>query len=145
MDLYSSYTFSDLLTIGLTDYFFPDEIFGYDYFETRRDSSDHILEGFTSFNGLENLPLTLLVGYNFYNDSHHSVYIELGYSFSMFDIFIGAGSGIYTTDNQFNVVNMGIRASKKIKITENFRLPVSTTFIMNPQAKAVHLVFGLSL
>jgi hypothetical protein len=145
MDLYVSYTFSDMVTVGLIDYFFPDEIFGYDYFETRRDSSGHVLEGYASFDGLENLQLTFLIGYNFYNDSHHSIYFELGYSFSIFDVFLGAGNGIYTTDNNFNVVNMGVTASKEIKITEKFGLPVSTSFILNPQAKAVHLVFGISL
>ena len=145
LDLYASYTFSDVVAIGVTDYFSPNEIFGYDYFETRRDSSGHVLEGFASFNGLENLPLTLLVGYNLYNDRHNSIYLELGYSFSIFDIFLGAGNGIYTTDNNFNVVNLGITASKEIKITERFGLPVSTSLIMNPQAKVVHLVFGISL
>jgi len=40
---------------------------------------------------------------------------------------------------------MGVTASKEIKITEKFGLPVPTSFILNPQAKAVHLVFGISL
>ena len=35
LDLYASYTIQEMVTIGLTDYFFPDEILGYDYFETR--------------------------------------------------------------------------------------------------------------
>jgi len=145
LDLYASYTIQEMVTIGLTDYFFPDEIFGYDYFETRRDSSGHVLEGFASFNGTENLPLTFLMGVNFYNDSHNSVYFEVGYGFSIFDVFLGMGNGIYTTDNNFNLVNIGITASKTIQLTEKFGLPLSTSFIMNPEAKAVHLVFGISL
>jgi hypothetical protein len=145
LDLYASYTFSDMVTIGFTDYFFPDEIFGYDYFETRRDSSGHVLEGFASFNGLENLPLTFLVGYNFYNDSFNSIYFEVGYGFSIFDVFLGMGNGIYTTDINFNVVNIGVTASKTIQLTEKFGLPISTSFILNPEAKAVHLVFGITL
>lgn len=145
LDLYATYTFSDVVTIGITDYFFPDEIFGYDYYEYRGDSSTHILEGMASFNGLENLPLTFMVGYNFAYDSQNSTYFELGYSFSILDIFLGAGNGFYTTDGKFNIVNLGIGVSKDIKITERFSLPISASFITNPQAEKVHFVFGISL
>ena len=145
LDLYATYTFSDVVTIGITDYFFPDEIFGYDYYEFRGDSSAHILEGMASFNGLENLPLTFMVGYNFAYDSQNSTYFELGYSFSILDIFLGAGNGFYTTDGKFNIVNLGISVSKDIKITEKFSLPISASFITNPQAEKVHFVFGISL
>jgi hypothetical protein len=145
LDLYASYTFSDVVTIGITDYFFPDEVFGYDYYEFRTDSSAHILEGMASFNGLENLPLTFMVGYNFAYDSQNSTYFELGYSFSILDIFLGAGNGFYTSDGNFNVVNLGIAVSKNIKITERFSLPVSASFITNPEAEKVHFVFGISL
>ncbi len=145
LDFYANYTFSDVVTIGIIDYFFPDEIFGYDYYEFRGDSSAHILEGMASFNGLENLPLTLMVGYNFAGDSQNSTYLELGYSFSILEIFLGAGNGFYTSDGKFNVVNLGITVSKDIKITEKFGLPISASFITNPEAKKVHFVFGISL
>ncbi len=145
LDLYATYTISDVVTIGITDYFFPDEIFGYDYYEFRGDSSAHILEGMASFNGLKNFPLTFMVGYNFAYDSQNSTYFELGYSFSILDIFLGAGNGFYTTDGKFNIVNLGISVSKDIKITEKFSLPISASFITNPQAEKVHFVFGISL
>jgi hypothetical protein len=145
MDLYASYTFSEVVTIGITDYFFPDELFGYDYYDYRKDSTSHILEGMASFNGLENLPLSLMVGYNFAGDSQNSTYLELGYSFSILEVFLGAGNGFYTTDGNFNVVNVGITVSKDIPITEKFSLPVSASFITNPEAGKVHFVFGISL
>jgi hypothetical protein len=145
LDFYANYTFSDLVTIGITDYFFPDEIFGYDYYEYRADSTSHILEGMASFNGLENLPLTFMVGYNFAGDSQNSTYLELGYSFSILNIFLGAGNGFYTSDGNFNIVNVGISVSKDIKVTEKFSIPISASFITNPEAKKVHFVFGISL
>jgi hypothetical protein len=145
LDFYANYTFADVVTIGITDYFFPDEIFGYDYYEFRGDSSAHILEGMASFNGLENLPLTLMIGYNFAGDSQNSTYVELGYSFSILNVFLGAGNGFYTTNGKFNVVNLGIGVSKDLKITERFSLPISATFITNPEAEKVHFVFGISL
>jgi hypothetical protein len=145
LDLYVFYTFSDVVTIGITDYFFPDEVFGYDYYEYRKDSTSHILEGMARFNGQENLPLTFMIGYNITGDSQNSTYLELGYSFSILDIFLGAGNGCYSTDGNFNVVNIGITVSKDIPVTEKFSLPVSASFITNPEAGKVHFVFGISL
>ncbi len=144
MDLYVSYTIKDVVTAGVTDYFFPNEVFGYDYYEYRKDSTNHVMEGFATFNGLENLPLTATVGVNFYNDSNNSIYFELGYGFSILDVFLGAGNGIYTTDGNFGLVNLGIKASKEIPVTEKYGLPVSVSLITNPDAGQIHLVFGIS-
>ncbi|PLW91873.1 MAG: hypothetical protein C0592_13585 [Marinilabiliales bacterium] len=43
------------------------------------------------------------------------------------------------------VVNLGVTASKEIKITENFSIPVFSQLVFNPMAEDVFLVFGLSL
>jgi hypothetical protein len=144
MDLYATYTIADIVTVGVTDYFFPRESdYNYNYFDYGSDTTGHLIEGMVSFNGLDNLPLSLMVGYNMINDN--SVYVELGYSFSILDMFLGAGNGIYTSEDGFGVVNMGISSSKDIPITENFSLPVSASLITNPDAKQIHLVFGISL
>lgn len=144
MDLYFNYTILELVTVGAIDYFFPDEVFGYDYYEFRQDSSAHVIEAIATFTGLENLPLSATLGLNVYNDSNHSIYFELGYSFSILDVFLGAGNGIYTTDTDFGLVNVGISASKEIAITDKYGLPISASLITNPNAKQVHLVFGVS-
>ncbi len=49
--------------------------------------------------------------------------------------FYGSGPGI---------VNLGVTASKKIKITNNYSLPVTASFITNPQAQRVYFIFGFS-
>jgi hypothetical protein len=144
MDLYLNYTITGLVSVGVVDYFFPDEVFGYDYYEWRKDSSNHVLEATATFNGLENLPLTATLGVNLFNDSNHSIYLELGYGFSILDVFVGVGNGIYTTDADFGVVNVGIKAGKEIPITDKYGLPISASLITNPNAKQVHLVFGVS-
>jgi hypothetical protein len=144
MDLYLNYTITGMVSVGVVDYFFPDEVFGYDYYEWRNDSSNHVLEATATFNGLENLPLTATLGVNLFNDSNHSIYLELGYGFSILDVFVGVGNGIYTTDAYFGVVNVGIKAGKEIPITDKYGLPISASLITNPNAKQVHLVFGVS-
>ncbi|KPK82383.1 MAG: hypothetical protein AMS27_14605 [Bacteroides sp. SM23_62_1] len=144
VDLYANFTMKELLTISCTDYFFPDEIRGYNYYEFRKDSSAHIIEGMLKFNGTENLPLTLMAGINIYNDPDNSVYFEAGYSLSVLNLFVGAGNGFYTTDGKFNFINIGISATKDLPITEKYSLPLSASFITNPQAGRVYLVFGVS-
>ncbi len=140
MDLYLSYTVRDFVTAGITDYFFPDENLGYDYF----DYDTHVFEPFVSFNGLEDLPLSAMLGVNVAGDDENSIYFELGYGFSIFDVFLGGGNGIYTTDTDFGIVNVGLTATKEIQITDQYALPISASLITNPEAKAIHLVFGLS-
>ena len=144
VDLYAMYTFKELFTITFTDYFFPDEIRGYNYYELRKDSSAHIIEGMVRYNGNEKVLLTFMAGINVFNDPANSVYFEAGYTLSIVNFFLGAGNGIYTTDGKFNFVNIGISAYKNLPITDKYSLPLSASFITNPQAGRVYLVFGIS-
>ena len=148
MDLYATYSIMDMFSVTVTDYFFPDEFSGYNYFEFNADSGSlHIIEGAVSFDGTDNLPLSVMAAYNLVNDE--SFYLELGYSFPFMDVFLGAGNGFYTVedpgdDDKFGIVNLGISTSREIPITEKFSLPLSASLICNPNAKGIHLVFGIS-
>jgi len=51
-------------------------------------------------------------------------------------------SGFY--GNGPGIVNLGFSASKSLKITNSYSLPLSVSFIINPQAERVYLVFGIS-
>ena len=55
--------------------------------------------------------------------------------------FIGE-SGYY--GNGAGIVNVGLTLSKGIKITDNYSLPITTSFIINPNSKKVFLIFGIS-
>ena len=143
MDLYLNYNIMDIVSVGVVDYFFPAELTGYKYFDYSTDFQ-HILEATATFTGLEDIPLTATVGVNMINDPNNSFYVELGYGFSIFDLFLGAGNGIYTTDQNFNVVNLGITASKEIPVTDRYSIPISASLITNPEAQKVYLVFGIS-
>jgi len=121
-----------------------------------------------SFNGTENLPLSLLIATNFYGDdldsegnSRFSSYAELGYSLETgagvsIDLFAGANltaqseadkeaelDGFY--GNKAGLINIGATAGKEIEITEKFSLPVSASLITNPMAGNIFFVFGISL
>ena len=112
LDMIVSYTFKGMLTLMVTDYFFPglyndkhDQ-----YFYYCQDSTGHVFEGMVMFNGTAKIPFTLMVATNFYgNDARrmkeindttfvedglqYSTYIELGFKKSIkrfdFNAFVG--------------------------------------------------------
>jgi Bacterial protein of unknown function (Gcw_chp). len=151
-DLYLSYTTpNNLLTFATTDYFFPNEAVAKNhYFNYNKNETGHIMEGSISLNPSAKLPIGLLAGYNFYgSDKNNSVYLELLYNATLngvpLSVFCGGTTdkGIYGTEA--GVVNLGVKTTKEVKITETFKLPISASFITNPQTGNVFLVFGLTL
>ncbi len=118
LDLNLKYTFlKDMVSIGLTDYYFPNEAGGVDPFDYRKDYTTHILEGMASFNGTKSLPISLLFSMNFYgNDAakiekdpasadfnkkvgiQYSSYLELGYAASIqnYSLNLFAGANLNT-------------------------------------------------
>lgn len=173
VDLYLGYTFKQMLTLTFTDYFFPGLNTGAkdNYFEYAADSTGHVFEGMISFDGTDKVPFTLLFAMNIYgNDARKinddgttgnivmSKYLEVGYlhSFKLFDInpFLGLaldkpasgiGSDAFYLNDKVGVINLGLKASKDIRITENYSLPVQCSIITNPEASKVYLVFGITL
>lgn len=148
-DLYASYSFNYGLSIGITDYYYQ----GAPYFRYTTDSSSHAFElnlgyeikGF-SFSGNYIINKASEGGPANMGDD---LYFELGYSFEYFDVFIGAGNGWHTFEDPgksdvFEIVNIGISASKELKIAESFSLPVSVTVILNPQTETFNIVGTIS-
>lgn len=121
-DLYLSYTLKDVISLTVTDYFFPDETVGRNqYFNYNMDwtkidagtkgQTGHVMEAALSFNGTDNIPVSLMFAMNIWGaDSRKYVdqsgvmvpedkivmskYIELGYSTEIkgvaLDVFAGA-------------------------------------------------------
>jgi hypothetical protein len=165
-DLYLSYNIKDMFTLTMTDYFLPDETLDKNnYFEFDEDSTGHVLEGSISFDGTEKIPFTFFAAINFWGadarkadgKKQYSTYIELGFNGTCkeidYNLFAGftpnspdeekGETGFY--GNKAGFINLGITISKEIQITDKFSLPVTTSFIINPQAENVFLVFGISL
>ncbi len=143
-DIYAGYSFG-AVSLGFTDYSFPVDGISDGYFQMK----NHIGEATLSFDGIENFPLSILLGINVYNDDANSVYTEIGYPFTIgateLSAFVGAGNEIYSVDGEFAVTNFGISAAKDIKITDSFSLGVSTSAIFNPDTEDAYLVFLISL
>jgi hypothetical protein len=153
-----TYEFSNGMSIGgiVTDYYFPSAGIPWGNFNNY-DNPDgggaHTIEGGLSIEGPESFPVTLSGFINVYNDAGNNTYFQIDYSSTVaeipLDFFIGAAggstenSGYYGTE-KFNVINLGVGASKSIKVTEDYSIPISVTFIINPRAEVSYLVFGLT-
>jgi len=147
-DPFISYTAPFGLTLSVNDYYYPE----LDLFDVSDTSGSHGLEliGAYEFKGL-----SLTVGY-IVNEAPGAgtkggdTYVQAGYSFKNFDIFIGAGNGWYvptnigSDENEFKICNIGISTSKEIKITESFKIPVFGQIIVNPDQEKLFLVVGLT-
>jgi hypothetical protein len=171
-DLYVTYTFKKLIGLTVTDYFFPSDLVSArnNYFNYDSETTGHVFEGMLTFNGTKHIPFTLVFAMNFYGadrrkmnedgtsgDIFFSKYAELGYHTSLkgvdINAFIGAaldnpdedkGEQGYYYNLSAGIINLGVKASKKIPVTEKYQLPVQASLIFNPEAENIFIVFGIS-
>lgn len=148
IDGYLSYSFGDFGLL-LTDYYFPDAGTKIGKFDGDGVGA-HTVEIGASYSG----PVSISAYYNLHNDIGNNMYFEIGYSTAVGDVgldfVIGGTPGSednpgYYGPTSFAIINIGITASKSIKVTEDFELPVFTSFILNPQVEVAYMVFGISL
>lgn len=150
-DLYATVAVSDLFSITVIDYFFPSERATNNYLSFGANTN-HVYEAILSFSGTTSFPIELTLATNFAGASTGSSYIEASYSKTSKNIeytlfaggVFGDTDGYYLTDGS-GLINLGIRLSKKMKITQSFSLPINTAFVINPDAENVFLTFGFSL
>lgn len=147
MDLYLGYTLGHF-SVLVTDYYFPNSGGKYGNYD---DPGAHTLEVGLSYGGSESFPLSVTAFMNVYNDEDNTVYFELGYSTEVSDVavdlFVGGtpgGDGGYYGTTEFNLINIGVTASKDVKITDDFSLPVFSSYVLNPNTEVAYLVFGVS-
>ncbi len=151
-DLWASYTVAAdngaSFSLGFTDYYFPAP----DAADGFRNGDAHTLELSLGFTGPESFPVSLYGGMLVYNDDDSSVYLEAGLPVTAVegvDLDLVAGmvtgaSGFYGTEGAA-LINLGVSAGSEIEITDSFALPVSVSWIVNPDADRSYLVFGMSL
>lgn len=141
-DLYASYSFDFGLGIMVNDYFFPADYSGKlasgNYFNLEDDY--HVFElglsyttgGFT------------LSAYKFLN-LDEAMYLEASYAFKNATLFVGAGDESYSTNGEFNVVNLGLKVSKEVAISDKYSVSPFASFIVNPNQEQAFLVVGVTL
>ncbi len=144
LDFSVSYSINSF-SLLVTDYYFPNSGLKLGKLKT---PGAHTIEAGLSYNGTKNFPLSFSGFVNLYNDEDNSMYLELNYSTNVSDVnidfFLGGGNHIYTISGKFNLINIGIKASKEIKISDSFSLPVFSSYILNPNTEKDYLVFGIA-
>ena len=155
-DLTLGYTIG-ALNIGVTDYWFNA---GLDpenrYFKYEAHGTNHVFEAnigydlgpasiqwFTNFAGND--------GANKDGKRAYSSYVELTVPFKLatVDWTATAGAVPFETDfygtNGFAVTNLALKATKNIKVTETFSVPIFGQVVANPCSQRAYLVFGFTL
>ncbi|WP_028911513.1 hypothetical protein [Prevotella sp. MA2016] len=140
--------------IGITDYWFntPEErYFLYDAHKTSHifeanvgyDFGAASIQWFTNFAGND--------GLNKDGKRAYSSYVELNVPFKLAtcDWTATAGAVPYATDyygvNGFAVTNLALKATKDIKITDSFSIPVFGQIAANPASQKAYFVFGFTI
>jgi uncharacterized protein (TIGR02001 family) len=159
-DFYGGYNFdlksSGSIYVGYTDYMFPGAGFDLTNFNNYDDpagAGSHFIEINAAYSGPESCPISVAFNMFVHNVKDNPIYFELGYSIPVKDVSLslflggsaGDGAAYYGSTNKLDVVNTGIKASKEIKITDSFSIPVFGSVFANPATKSLFYVVGLSL
>ena len=140
-DLWASYTVTAgngaSISLGFTDYYFPSPDAEHGF----RNADAHTLELSLGFSGPESFPVSLYGGMLVQGDENNSVYLEASFPVDAVegvDVGLVAGmvageSGFYGTEGAA-LVNLGVSAGTEVEITDSFALPVSVSWIVNPDA-----------
>lgn len=157
-DLTLGYTYKGF-NVGITDYWFND---GLDsekrYFKYDAHGTNHVFEanvgydfGFASLQWFTNFAGN--DGVNKKGKRAYSSYFEVNVPFKLFTVDWAGTAGFvpYATDfynghtNGFAVTNLSLRATKAIKVTDSFSIPIFGQVTANPCTQKAYLVFGLTL
>ena len=143
--------------IGITDYWFTE---GLDpegrYFKYDAHGTNHVFEATV---GYDFGPLSLQWYTNFAGNDGvnkdgkraYSSYVEANVPFRLAtcDWTATAGAVPYATDfygtSGFAVTNLSLKATKDIRVTDSFSIPVFAQVAANPCAQKAYLVFGFTL
>ena len=155
LDLILGYTIGGF-SISVTDYWFtsgPDPTCS--YFRYGHGVTNHVFEATVGYDfGFLSLAWsTNFAGNDFTGEGKQafSSYFELNVPFSLggVDWTATAGAVPFATDfygaERFAVTNLMLTASKDIRITDSFSIPVFAQLAANPYASKLYLVFGFTL
>lgn len=151
-DLTLGYTFGGF-SVSVTDYWFNSNP---KYFDYEAHTTSHVFEAqvgydfgvvnvnwFTNFAGAD--------GVNKDGDRAYSSYIQVGIPFKLggleWEAEVGAtpwATDFYAEADGFAVCDVAVQATKELKLSQTFSLPVFAKAAWNPATEGAHFVVGLS-
>lgn len=150
--------------VGVTDYWFNQgvtwdgtEVSDAKYFKYGAHETTHVWEanvgydfGFLVFNWYTNIGGN--DGYNKSGDRAYSSYMELSAPFKLagldWSATVGAvpyATSFYAKANGFAVTNVSVKATKDIKVTKSWSIPVFAQVMTNPSTQKAFFVAGFTL
>lgn len=153
-DLTAAYTVGGF-NIGITDYWTSadkDRYFCYEAHKTNHvfeanigyDFGPASIQWYTNFAGAD--------GLNKSGDRAYTSYVELSAPFKLggcdWTASVGAvpyASSFYADAHGFAVTNVSVKATKDLKITDSFSVPVFAGIAANPSTERAYLLFGFTL
>jgi hypothetical protein len=160
IDLSLAYN-TGFVTFALVDYFVLDEnnMADVDFFRFKNKpggASNHALEAAVILENFSSLPLRFSAGTFFLGDDRdvtnkqrYSTYLEMAYTRDWdqynFQVFLGGTpfKGLYA--DKAALTNIGMKAARKLAVGNEIELLLSSSLIVNPDAKQVYVVFGIGL
>ena len=156
LDLTLAYTIGGL-NLGVTDYWFDRGGLDPDgrYFKYDAHGTNHVFEANVGYDfGFASLQwFTNFAGNDYKADGKRafSSYVEVAVPFKLVTVNWTAAVGAvpfesaqYRT-NGFAVTNVSLKATKEIKVTDTFSIPVFGQLVGNPCSQKAYLVFGFTL
>ena len=137
-------------SVDITDYWYRSE--GESFFKER---GSHSLEAGLAYTFSEKFPLSLGMNTMFWGDEdkkengkqQYSTYLTASYSFAVKGIDCETGIGISPWkglySEKLNVASITMRATKNLKLSGKYALPVFAELILSPAQDNAYLVFGL--
>lgn len=167
IDLTAAYSFGKL-GVAVTDYWWDGERYAKSdnpayaknnkYFHFDNHNTSHYVEAALNYVISDRFPLSVAWYTMFWGadkktngDQNYSSYVELNYPFEVKGVALNATLGFspYNSNlygvSSFGVCNLAIGASKEIKLSQWFSLPVFTRLIFDPAHEDAHMVFGFTL
>jgi hypothetical protein len=156
-DLTLAYTAGGF-NIGITDYWFNQNGLDPDgrYFKYDAHGTNHVFEanigydfGFASLQAYTNFAGN--DGFNKDGKRAYSTYVELAAPFKLATVDWTASLGVvpfYTSSygtSGFAVTNLALKATKDIKVTDSFSIPVFAQVVGNPCLQKAYFIFGFTL
>lgn len=158
IDFYASYS-SNNVTFTATDYWWDGEGAFHYFSSPTAGNVGHSFETALAYTFSQSFPLnvswnTFLLGKankKANGDNSFSTYIEFSYPFALKEVgfkistgFTPWASTIYGTD-KFSFTSVQLGASKDMKITDSFSVPIFANVIVNPVHEDINFVFGITL
>jgi hypothetical protein len=157
-DIHMSYLISEKLQLSIWDLYASRDrasIDDYKYFDFDRTTTNHLIDASLLYRVSNQLPgslywRTLVWGRDLDEEQNqnYSSYLELRYGFNIDQLKFKAYVGVNVFENSMyaantNVVNLGLFATKELKITEHLTLPIWFQLAMNPEKETSNMIVGI--